>query len=119
MLRDVPYCKSILACGMGGLIFSVVMLTWIYPSFLNRVSQVKETKVREYMQDRYGISDRSATILRTRSDADRELSKIDGSETTATMTINANAADDAADVAQDSDPDASRDTDPLPPAKRG
>ena len=74
MLRDVPYCKSILACGIGALVLSLFFLTWVYPAFCSKVSQVKETKVREYMEDRYGISDHSASVIMSGSH-DQEISK--------------------------------------------
>lgn len=117
MLRDVPHCKSILALGMGGLIVSVVMLTWVYPSFESKVSQVKETKVREYMEDRYGISDRSASVFISGSH-ETELAKTDANES-AEMTAEAEADEMAPDDAARADEaDGSSDDDALPAAKR-
>ncbi|MGI5817233.1 MAG: hypothetical protein ACOX9R_03930 [Armatimonadota bacterium] len=76
MLRDIPHCKSILTLGVAGMIVGVVMLTWIYPAFCSKVSQVKETKVRELMHDRYGIPSRSGSLVGTGSGAEQELSKV-------------------------------------------
>ena len=120
MLRDVPYCRSILALGMGGLILSVVMLTWVYPAFCCKVSQVKETKVRELMEDNYGISDRSGAMFTTVSH-ENELAKTDESDvsTGAEITAEAEAEEmagagtDRVDEANVTPADAS-----LPAAKR-
>lgn len=112
MLRDVPYCRSILACGMGGLILSVVLFTWVYPIFSNKVSQVKETKVREYMEDRYGISDGSVSMFTPGTSGDRELSK------TLPPAAAASAGGSAPAVAPGDDAEAVPDDERLPPAKR-
>ncbi len=71
MLRDVPHIKPILAFGMGALVLGVVVLTWVYPHFCCQVSQVKAVKVREYMEDRYGIPDRSVNELTTSNRAEQ------------------------------------------------
>ncbi|HCA48148.1 MAG TPA: hypothetical protein DEP45_12595 [Armatimonadetes bacterium] len=55
MLRDVPHCKCILKCGVGALVFAIVMMTWVYPAYCARVMQVKEQKVEEYVEGTYGI----------------------------------------------------------------
>ena len=102
MLRDVPYCKSILACGFGGLILSVVMLTWVYPIFCHRVSQVKQTKVRDYMEDRYGISEGSVSMFTVEKDTDRELSKTVSTNGAAKMpTDSAESSEDRANMTSD------------------
>lgn len=75
MLRDVPHCKSILKCGAGALILGIVMLTWLYPAYCSRVSQVKETKVREFVEGQYGISDRSGEPFASDPERRRELQK--------------------------------------------
>jgi len=72
MLRDVPHCKCILQCGFGGLLLCVVLLTWVYPVYCSRVSQVKETKVREFVEGRYGISDSSVNASVSEPDPSRE-----------------------------------------------
>lgn len=117
MLRDVPHCKSILALGFGGLILSVVMLTWVYPSYCNRVSQVKETKVREFVEGRYGISHSSNEIFGAESGLSEEVSKAvpmpDSSAPAAT--VGDGAADDGDPPAPSGDTTSSQ---TLPPAKR-
>ncbi len=55
MLRDVPHCKCILKCGVGAMVFAIVMMTWVYPAYCSRVMQVKEQKVEEYVEGTYGI----------------------------------------------------------------
>ncbi|MFP4250538.1 MAG: hypothetical protein ACLFU7_12845 [Armatimonadota bacterium] len=119
MLRDVPYCRSILACGAGGLVLSVLFLTLVYPLFCNRVSYVKETKVREYMQERYGISDDAATMLRSDSDADRELPKVVSSDSDRGEALpdTGSTDDEPASVDRNDAADVSG-GDALPPAKR-
>ena len=120
MLRDVPYCRSILACGMGGLILSVIFLTLVYPLFCDKVSEVKEIKVREYMADRYGISDRSVEEFRSGSDADRELFKAvrSGSTAAAAMPPERGAAGEGSQAPSRGEADSSRPLSELPPAKR-
>jgi len=75
MLRDVPHYRSILKCGAGALILCVVVLTWVYPLYCSRVSQVKETKVREFVEDRYGIPGHSVDPRPSQPDLSREISK--------------------------------------------
>ena len=88
MLRDVPHCRSILKCGAGALIICVVVLTWIYPAYCSRVSEVKETKVREIVEDRWGIAGSSITPPSSEWDLSREISKavdhVEASPTTLT-----------------------------------
>ncbi len=88
MLRDVPHCKSILKCGAGALVLCVVVLTWVYPLYCSRVSQVKETKVREFVEDRYGIAGHSVDPPASQPDLSREISKAvdEGQAVHATMT---------------------------------
>ena len=120
MLRDVPHCRSILACGMGGLILSVVFLTLVYPAFCNKVTQVKEAKVREYMEDRYGIYDRSASSFRLNPDANRELHKAVRQDAGAAEPdyVDAGATGTASKIERDDRPDSSGPGGALPPAKR-
>ncbi len=120
MLRDVPHCRSILMCGMGGLIFSVLFLTLVYPLFCDRVSEVKETKVREYMHDRYGIDDRPASMIGGGSRWNTELSKAVRPDSGAadTVTRDAGAAEAAPDSGRASDAATSGHDGALPPAKR-
>jgi hypothetical protein len=119
MLRDVPHCRSILACGAGGLVLSVLFLTLIYPLFCNRVSHVKETKVREYMQDRYGISDNSASMVQSYPGADRELPKAGQTDHARAETAPRDgAADDETRYADREDAAGASSRDGLPPAKR-
>jgi hypothetical protein len=105
---------------MGGLILSVVMLTWVYPAFSSKASQVKETKVRELMEDKYGISDRSASMLLSGSH-ETELAKTGeadataGDETTAEAEADETASSDAERV---DEADATPEDDALPAAKR-
>jgi hypothetical protein len=115
MLRDVPYCKSILACGLGGLILSVVMLTWVYPLFQMKASEVKEIKVREYMEDRYGISDRGGAIVRGQSGEDRELSKAVQPQTSAAPSVPLDGADPEV---EDASAEPAPDDEALPLAKQ-
>jgi len=119
MLRDVPHCRSILMCGMGGFVLSVIFLTLVYPAFCNKVSEVKQIKVREYMQDRYGVDGNSASLLRSRSGWDTELSKgVQPESTTAAATaLDANYGEARVVRHADASPTPDRD-DPLPPAKR-
>ncbi|MFO8080928.1 MAG: hypothetical protein R6V07_11555 [Armatimonadota bacterium] len=119
MLRDVPHCRSILACGAGGLILSVLFLTLVYPLFCNRVSYVKETKVREYMQERYGISDGAASILRSDSDGDSEIPKVVSADSDRETTLpDAGDTDDESGDADLNDAAGASGGDELPPAKR-
>jgi len=116
MLRDVPHCKSILAFGLGGLILSAVMLTWVYPSYCNRVSQVKETKVREFVEGRYGISHSSTEIFGAESELSEEVSKaVPMPDSSAPDTA---AGDDAADDDRSAPSEDATSRQTLPPAKR-
>lgn len=120
MMKDVPHAKTIFGLGLGGLIFGVVMLTWVYPLFCCRVSQVKETKVREYMEGRYGISDRSVDALTSSNQIREELPKTAGSDgAEASADIGAGDGNDAASPEEDA-PGAESDEaeNSLPPAKR-
>lgn len=77
MTGDVTHWRTILALGLGGVVVGVLLLTWVYPTFCERVCEVKEHKMREISKAAMGLSGHSLRLVRTGVTANHEKS-VDG-----------------------------------------
>ncbi len=79
MLRDVPHVKAFLALGFGGMMVTLAICTWVYPSFKARCGEARTEATREVWANLYGISDRSASAaVRTGEDLTDEMRRAAG-----------------------------------------
>ena len=74
MLREVRHARTICGLGVCGWVLCVVMLTWVYPYYCGKAQQIKEAKVREYVQEHYGVTDHLPVALSARDSVRGEQS---------------------------------------------
>ncbi|MGC9318563.1 MAG: hypothetical protein ACP5KN_11100 [Armatimonadota bacterium] len=73
MLRDIPHLKTILILAFAGLVLGVVGLTWVYPAFVARATEVKQSKTREFCEGEFGVSGDSMELIKSGASLGHEL----------------------------------------------